>query len=164
MSHICITIGGEVHVNKTPKTLKIEDIYAIIKCINTGEAMNRIKSNELIDENDYLYSELKLNETWLTICGIVQEVDVELAPKPKKPKKAESKIPVKKSIPTEDILNLDVVESKNSESSVKIIEPVKKELTKEILIDTVHTFLKSDNALGLLANAIIEHLNKTFKL
>ncbi len=131
MSHICITTEGKVHINKTLKNLKIEDMYAIIKCINTGEAMNRIKMNEFLDENDYLYSELPFNKAWIDICEIVQEVDVELAPKPKKPKKAESKIPVKKSIPTEDILNLDVVESKNSESSVKIIEPVKKEISRE---------------------------------
>jgi hypothetical protein len=164
MSHICITTEGKVHINKTLKNLKIEDMYAIIKCINTGEAMNRIKSHEFLDENDYLYSELPFNKAWIDICKIVQEVDVELAPKPKKPKKAESKIPVKKSIPTEDILNLDMAESKNSESSVKIIEPVKKELTKELLINTVHTYLDSVNLKEMFAKDIIEILDKTFKL
>ena len=123
MTHICCSINGEVHINKTKATVKLEGVYAIVKCINTNEAMNRIKSHDFLDENDCLYSELKINEAWLEICRIVQDVDIEFAPKLKKAKpKPDSKIPVKKSVPTENILHLDNESSKLDEVPSKLEE------------------------------------------
>ena len=173
MSHICCSNEGEVHINKTKATVKLDCMYAIVKCVNTNEAMNRIRSHEFLDGNNYLYSELKINEAWLDICRIVQEVDIELAQKLKKPKpKQESKIPVKKFTPTENILNLDEIPPKLDEVPVKLLDesapskPNKPEITREDILKLVNDELSEHlkNIHTTLMTKIIENIDKKMQI
>ena len=150
MSHICCSSDRKVFINKTPVNLKLEGMYAIIACVNVAKAIGEIKAHNIIDDDDIICEELSQDTMWLEICHIVHKInnDAKAKTSKTKPKKPESKIPVKKIIPTEDILNLDEAPAKPSEApNGSVNPPAKPEITKEYLV-------------GLLSDLMTEQFDK----
>ena len=103
---------------RNAKTIKMEDIYGLMSCVNTKSAYNKCVELELINETSEVPENLTLYEAWLKIINVVNEINTVSI---KKVKKDNSKIPVPK---TANIIDLP--------------EEPKPEITKDYILELIN--------------------------
>jgi hypothetical protein len=118
MSFIVLETNRTVKT-RTSKSIKTEDVYGIMMCVNTKVAYNRCIELDIVNDMSEVPDNLALYDAWVKIVGIVNDVNTSAT---KKTKKDNSKIPVPK---TANIIDL--------------LEEQKPEITKEYILELINS-------------------------